>query len=639
MNTESKSVLLEKGDVLNGKWEILEHIATGGMAEVYRARQIRLDREVVIKVLSEKFLATFEGEKEEIEAAVKRFHREGTAMAKVRHPNVLQVFDHDSAVILRDGDELAIDYIVVEYIPGPNLRSTMPPEGLRGSEKGIQRWIHKYFIPILQGLETVHAMGIVHRDLKPENVLLDGVVPKIMDFGLAGGPRWRGLTESHHMFGTISYMAPEQFMDMAETDSRADIYSLCKIFYEALSGTMSKQTTFPLKTAHLENPDTPLLKRLDRVIQQATAEDRNQRTPSTAILRQAIMEALQGDYEADFRPKEPTKIFGVRRPRLLMAVIALIIAASIGFHLLYHREKTTPEASSVQPSVSGPTQDQLFGKAKADAQPPTPQDSVRQTLEGKDGATLRRVPPGEVTVIESIGPQPANTVRVDSFYMDETEVTNHQYVEFLNQILPEIRVEEGVVSSGGEISLLLGEVKSGYEPIVFKDGRFYVKDPALLSHPVVRVTGYGAAAYARFYGRRLPTEKEWLHALGGKGQFTESPFRKAPEPSRMMHKMHMQMEGSSSNSQSPSQIPTPVSLFEPNAYGIRGLDGNVNEWGFRLPRPLSNETEEPEYVILGGFGSDPEELSALGPGIGRHPWEAFENVGFRCVLQIQRKEN
>jgi serine/threonine-protein kinase len=163
MSTNNKPPFLEKGDILNEKWEILEHIATGGMAEVYRARQIKLDREVAVKVLSQEFLDSFEGDEKEIQIALERFDREVKAMAQVRHPNVLQIFDHDRAVVKKNGGESSIQYIAMEYIPGPNLRSALLPEGMQTNEKEIRDWIRKYFLSILDGVETVHGLGIVHR--------------------------------------------------------------------------------------------------------------------------------------------------------------------------------------------------------------------------------------------------------------------------------------------------------------------------------------------------------------------------------------------------------------------------------------------------------------------------------------------
>jgi serine/threonine-protein kinase len=142
-------------------------------------------------------------------------------------------------------------------------------------------WIRNYFLPILDGVESIRGLGIVHRDIKPENVLLDGSTPKITDFGIVGGVRWRGLTRSHHVEGTISYMAPEQFMDLGETDVRGDICALGKMPYEASTGRMKDgKTAFPLKGVRLADPSTPFLKRLDSVIREATAEDKERRTPS-----------------------------------------------------------------------------------------------------------------------------------------------------------------------------------------------------------------------------------------------------------------------------------------------------------------------------------------------------------------------
>jgi serine/threonine-protein kinase len=190
LNANSKEPFLEKGIVLSGKWEILEHIAKGGKGEVYRARQVNLDREVVVKTISQEFLDSFEGDQEEIQAEMERFRREVLTMAQVHHPNVLQVYDHDRAVIQRVGQELALEYIVMEYIPGPTLRSTMPEEGLGKGEEAIREWIRSYFLLVLDGVEAIHSLGIIHRDLKPSNVLLDGPAPRILDFGLAGGVRW-----------------------------------------------------------------------------------------------------------------------------------------------------------------------------------------------------------------------------------------------------------------------------------------------------------------------------------------------------------------------------------------------------------------------------------------------------------------
>lgn len=109
-------------------------------------------------------------------------------MAQIRHPYVLQVFDQDAATIVKNGEEVTVEYVVMEYVPGARtLHDTMPSKEYRDSERELRQWIRMYFLPMFDGLETVHALGIVHRDMKPENVLLDGSTPKICDFGIAGG--------------------------------------------------------------------------------------------------------------------------------------------------------------------------------------------------------------------------------------------------------------------------------------------------------------------------------------------------------------------------------------------------------------------------------------------------------------------
>src|SRR4030067_731883 len=100
MSPTTKTPLLANGIVLNGKWEILEHIATGGKGEVYRARQTNLDREVVVKNISTEYLAEFGDDKDEVQTEIQRFHREALAMAQIRHPYVLQVYDQDAATIV-----------------------------------------------------------------------------------------------------------------------------------------------------------------------------------------------------------------------------------------------------------------------------------------------------------------------------------------------------------------------------------------------------------------------------------------------------------------------------------------------------------------------------------------------------------
>ncbi|HOV84838.1 MAG TPA: serine/threonine-protein kinase, partial [Syntrophobacteraceae bacterium] len=243
MNVTSNSTF-ETGTVIEKKWVILSFIGKGGMGEVYRAHQLNLDRDVAIKVISQGWLREIGDNAYEAETCLDRFRREVKVMAQVRHPNVLQIYDHGSVSIKKGERDVAVEYLAMEYIPGGTLRSTMSAEGFEPDEERTREWIARYFIPVLEGVRALHEMGIVHRDLKPENVLLDGSAPKLADFGLARSCRIAPVTQSVDVKGTPPYMSPEHFLDLKRTDERADIYSLGKILFEAVAGKM-KQDQIP----------------------------------------------------------------------------------------------------------------------------------------------------------------------------------------------------------------------------------------------------------------------------------------------------------------------------------------------------------------------------------------------------------
>ena len=154
---KTTNATLEIGTVLNEKWIILEFIARGGMGEVYRAHQINLKRDVAIKVISREWLESCDDNEEERETGLGRFRREVQAMARLRHPNVVQIFDHGSVSVKQEGrQEISIDYIAMEYVPGGTLRATMSEEGFYPEENLTKEWLQKYFLPTIKGLQALH---------------------------------------------------------------------------------------------------------------------------------------------------------------------------------------------------------------------------------------------------------------------------------------------------------------------------------------------------------------------------------------------------------------------------------------------------------------------------------------------------
>jgi serine/threonine protein kinase len=213
-----------------GHYQILSLLGKGGMGEVYRARDVRLGREVAIKILPAEYSADAD--------RLRRFEQEARAASRLNHPNVLTIYDI--------GTHAGAPYLVAELLEGETLRGR-----LKGADLPLRRAID-YALQVARGLQAAHAKGIVHRDLKPENLFVtkDGRV-KILDFGLAKlKPPPAGIdtnastqplsTASGMVMGTPHYMSPEQ-VRAEEVDHRADIFAFGAILYEMLSGRRAFQ--------------------------------------------------------------------------------------------------------------------------------------------------------------------------------------------------------------------------------------------------------------------------------------------------------------------------------------------------------------------------------------------------------------
>jgi eukaryotic-like serine/threonine-protein kinase len=589
--------LLEPGTVLQDRWIVLESIGRGGMGEVYLAHQLNLKRDVAVKVISAAWFRDIEHDEYEAQACMERFQREMQIMAQVRHPNVLQIYDCGT-IRLENTDSMPAEYIVMEYVPGATLRDSMSEDGFYPDEKAVRDWIFRYFLSLLDGVEALHAAGIVHRDLKPENVLLDGHKPKITDFGLARSCRLKPVTQSLDVKGTPPYMSPEHFMDLRRTDSRTDVYSLGKILYEATEGKIGSGQ-IPFKTVSLKKAETPFFAKLNRIIEDATREDKEKRTASVSALRQeleSLREAKKGRMPS--RDIRHAKNRGYGKWISFSALLLIVLATVIG------------TANYLQPFRPEQGKEALRSREAAG---PLHSDS------------MNLIPPGELVLPENYGPEAGKVVGVKSFYLDETPVTNYSFVEFLNEEIGRIQVENGLVKGDGEIWLLLGEAMKGYEPILFQDGKFHVTSGSHAACPVIRVTAYGASAFARHHGKRLMTEYEWLYVLL-EGENSQN-LRQSSADVAMTGKDEEAAPGSEAGSPPQSSPVAPVLLFEPNAFGIRGINDNIAEWGMSGAVRAEGETE---YVIMGGpySGSDPSTLK-------RFPWEASLAVGFRIAADTE----
>ncbi len=262
------------GRVLDGRYRVGARIARGGMATVYEATDLRLDRVVAIKVMHA-------GLGDDDDDFADRVVREARAAARLSHPHVVSVFDQ--------GTDDGTLFLVMEHVDGHTLRDVLRSEAPLAPSRALA-----LLDPVLAALGAAHQAGLVHRDVKPENVLLadDGRV-KVADFGLARAVS----AETQHtttgiLIGTVSYLAPELLVD-GRADARCDVYSAGVVLYEMLTGHKPHEAGSPIQVAykhvHQDVPPPSLLvpglpAYVDALVARATARDRDLRPSDARVL-------------------------------------------------------------------------------------------------------------------------------------------------------------------------------------------------------------------------------------------------------------------------------------------------------------------------------------------------------------------
>ncbi len=265
------------GGFILGGCRVLDRIGEGGMGVVYLAEQIRLHRKVALKVLP---FRTIDDD------ATKRFYREARAAAKLKHPNIVQVFDVD-----REGDT---HFITMEYVNGKNLHEIIKARGAIPFVESLN-----LIQQTAEGLQHAHENGVIHRDIKPSNLVLEGNVVKILDLGLARQKSDEQITGDQSVLGTLDYMSPEQFEDSAGVDQRSDLYSLGCTWYHMLvgeapfasrpaSGKMLGHVSgqLPCVSNTLPNLSSATIEIMARLM----ARDRNDRFPDAASFLKELKE-------------------------------------------------------------------------------------------------------------------------------------------------------------------------------------------------------------------------------------------------------------------------------------------------------------------------------------------------------------
>ena len=273
------------GELIDNRYLLKRVVAAGGMATIYFALDLRLDRPVAVKIMHP-HLANDED-------FVGRFIREAKAAAALAHPNIVAIQDQG----WNEGGVPAV-FIVMEYIEGFTLRDVLTEQGALGVNESL-----RYFTPVLSAMTAAHKNGILHRDIKPENILIskDGRV-KVADFGLAKGAQIGStLTgESSVILGSVSYLSPEQ-VQRGLSDMRSDVYSLGIVLFEMLTGKKPFDGETPIQIAYMHvnenvaapstlNPAIP--PEIDEIVLKATANNPDKRFKDAGEMHEQVLAQL-----------------------------------------------------------------------------------------------------------------------------------------------------------------------------------------------------------------------------------------------------------------------------------------------------------------------------------------------------------
>ncbi|MFY9530202.1 MAG: protein kinase [Candidatus Acidiferrales bacterium] len=370
-----------------GPHEILSAIGAGGMGEVYKARDTRLERIVAIKVLPAHL-----ADRAELR---ERFDREARAISSLNHPHICTLYDV--------GNQDGVDYLVMEYVEGETLAARLAKGPLPLDQ------VLQYAIEIADALDKAHRKGVTHRDLKPGNIMLTKSGAKLLDFGLAKlkpevAPAASlsqlptakdAITAQGMILGTLQYMAPEQ-LEGKEADARTDIFSFGAVVYEMATGkkAFEGKSQASLIAAILEREPPPMSSlqpltppALDRVVKRCLAKDPDDRWQTVRDLELELKWIAEGGSQVTLAPTAEVKgIRALGRRDLILSVGALLLGAAIASLAIWNL-KPSPSPQPVTCTVINlPPGQQLVAMDNGPAVALSP-DGTRLAYVARQGGT------------------------------------------------------------------------------------------------------------------------------------------------------------------------------------------------------------------------------------------------------------
>lgn len=619
---------------LAGRYLVKRRLGRGGMGIVYVALDTLLNREVALKVLDAAGLGEA-GETRESRSGA-RLLREARIAAGFEHERIARVYDV--------GEHDGLPFVAMELVRGPTLRQWMAGREVSPKEAA---WAAEQ---IAEGLSALHAHGVVHRDSKPENVMIaeSGGV-KLLDFGLArralepgdplaslgGAP---GESQSlAAMSGTPGYMAPEQCEGHA-LDARVDVFAFGVILYELVTGRRLFAGRTPAEIVAATVQAAPSLKGE----KWEAAPPHLRSVAARALARKPEGRFVDGQELLQAIKAPPSK--AIRAPRALLlagATAALAAGAATGWVLL--SRKFPPKLPPPQPLagmkwIAG-------GRFKMGSTPEEIAASCKLV-----GNRCR----SETTDRE----QPAHDVTVSPFFLDEREVTNGEFADWLMTSAPYPTVDEDpqmhlkvLVRDNAKTLLanLYTESNSAEFSGISFDGNRFSARPGFERRPAVQVTWDGARMYCESHGKRLPTEAEWELAARGVERRVFPWGSSAPACEGVIF---ARQEDGDCGAFGLGAVDVSEGAQDVTPEGTHGLGGNASEWVFDAfelayyapcgdcidPRVEATRAgPEEQRVYRGGSWS----ASTLSRATARGHWTRIDTssgIGFRCAANDPRVE-